>query len=193
MFKVLFDPIFKIQYKNRQILAYYNHWIYSFQIGEQTKDKNHYSLEGEIITLDNLHECEKQNDYLVSRLQKYLVEQKEYVQGFLFRDKNKEVVGFIWVMYAGGNEFQYRVRRTKAFIYDVCVFESYRGKGICGKMFEVLFEYLKSQKGIDQVSLAVRKNNHRALKAYNKIGGHISCSRRFIQLARKYNIPYYSV
>ena len=122
----------------------------------------------------------------------YLENQEKFVDGFICYDKDNVPLGFMWVMYNGGNEFQYRVRKTDVFIFDVLVFETARGKGVCSKMFQYVFKYLRG-KGIKSVRLGVRKNNINAMRAYDKIGGKKVCSRSFIQIFRRYNIPYFSV
>lgn len=185
------NPIFSISFKNRQIIAFYNHWICSFCL---TGNKVHFddSLIVKKINYDNLDECNGQKDFYVGRMKGYLENQSMYTEGFLFY-KNDEPAGFVWVMYPGGNEFQYKVRKTDAFIFDVSVFEKFRGEGICGKMLLYLFNYLEIEKNAKEVKLAVRKNNVNAIRAYKKAGGVFVRSCRFFQIARRFNIPYYTV
>ena len=95
-------------------------------------------------------------------------------------------------MYQGGNEFQYRVRKTDAFVFDVYVSPDLRGRGICGQMFKYVFQILK-EKNRKMVALGVRANNESAIKAYKKLGGDFRKRKRFVQLFRRFNIPYYVV
>lgn len=187
-------PIFSVSINKRQVLAFYNHWICGFNLldNKVTSYNPNRGISIVRINEDNIGDCLLQTDFYVGRMKNYLHNQSEYTDGFLFY-KNNVPVGFIWVMYPGGNEFQYRVRRSQAFIFDVCVYKEYRGQGLCGEFMSLVFKYLKEEKGLIEVKLAVRKNNINAIRAYKKAGARIVGSCRFIQIARKYNIPYHKV
>lgn len=193
MFSFSFYPVPSFSIKKRQIFAFYNHWIFTFDINKLNNSFCYpQDIKAEKITLDNIEKCYLQNDFFVGRLEQYLKEQSHYVDGFLFY-KDNTPVGFLWVMYQGGNEFQYRIRNTDSFLFDACVFPEYRGQGICGIMFHYVFSYLKYEKKCQTASWGVRKNNISAIKSYKKLGGCIVGSRKFIQVVRKYNFPYYKI
>ena len=185
-------PVLSFFIKNRQILAYYNHFIFKFDLLKYSPTRCDRSISAIRICDDNISYCYNQNDFYVGRMIGYLHTQAKYTEGFLFY-KDGVPVGFIWVMYSGGNEFQYRVRNTPAFLFDLCVFEEFRGQGICGTILSHIFNYLKNDKKLKEVQLAVRKNNHKAIRAYQKAGGIIIRSCGFLQIVRKYNLPYHKV
>ena len=67
-------------------------------------------------------------------------------------------------MHKGGNEIQYRIRNIDAFIFDAFVSESYRGKSFVGEMIKCLAD--KELADNIKMYLAVRTDNHSAIKAY---------------------------
>ncbi len=189
------NPTFQISVCNRRLITLYRHWIYEFDIHEVASNSDTYDeqqLRFEKISPKTLPVLKQQNEFSVDRMSSYLLNQEKYVEGFICYDKENRLLGFMWVMYPCGDEFQYRVRETDAFIFDVFVFDSARGKGVCGKMLQYVFQYLDRKKKVS-ARLGVRKNNASAIRAYEKIGGRKVYSRSFIQLFRKYNMPYYSV
>ena len=139
------------------------------------------------ISLENVELCIK-GDFSMERMQKYLQEKGDETEGFLFFDGD-EPVGYLWIMYKGGNHFQYRVRNIEALIYQIEVFPEFRGQGICGIMMCQAFEYLKTHKDINEAYWSVRNNNESALKAYNKLDANQVGRRRFFRIL-KINIPY---
>ena len=186
------EEVYSIYYAKRQLYAFYKHYIYSFDL-TNIKPRMPDDIKVERITPDNVSLCER-GPYHVPRMIKYLKEQPDFVDGFLFFDKiSGKLLGFRWIMYKGGNEFQYRIRKTDAFFFDDYVVEECRGRGIYGKMYQWLFHYLKYEKGCKNACLAVRRNNKSAIRADEKAGGIITAKPNFIQIFRRYNIPYYKV
>lgn len=183
---------FSIRFNRRELYAYYDHYVMNFDISGIEHKQLEDCWVAERITEANIDYCENEA-FSVNRMKRYMKEQPEYVDGFLFfNSKTEEPAGFVWVMYPGGNEFQYRIRRIDAFLFDVFVFPEYRGRNLCGQMFQYIFEILN----IDEkkaVSLGVRTDNKSAIRAYKKAGGVVKSRKRYIQLCHRYNIPYYTV
>ena len=141
---IKFNPTFQINVRNRRLLTFYRHWIYEFNIHEVAKPIDvcgEHQLRFEKISQETLPVLKQQNEFSVGRMLSYLLDQEKYVDGFICYDAENQPLGFMWVMYPGGNEFQYKVRETDAFIFDVFVFDAARGKGVCGKMFQYVFQY----------------------------------------------------
>lgn len=183
---------FSIRYRNRELYAYYDHYLMYFDLRDINKVSASNSWSVERITEDNIDACTNET-FSVGRMKRYLREQSQYVEGYLARcKKSGKPAGFMWIMYPGGNEFQYRVRRVDAFIFDVYVFSEYRGRGLCGQMFQHVFELLRNNSK-SVAALGVRTDNQSAIQAYQKAGGVIKSRRRYIQLCHRYDIPYYSV
>lgn len=111
---------------------------------------------------------------------------------FILKDKNSpKGIGILSVMYNGGNELEYRIKKIDAFIYNVMIDESVRGRGYAGVMINKLGAYLKG-KGINEAYLAVSTDNQGAIRAYQKVGFETVAEKRFIR-ALKRNIPYYEL
>ena len=191
-FEIRKDP-FQLRFHDRQLFALYDHFLTYFDLSKANEAfEMDPGLTVEPVNLDNVDDCENES-FWVERMKRYLQEQPDYVNGFIFRDTvTTKPVGFLWVMFPGGNEFQYKVRKVDAFLFDVYVSPESRGCGICGKMFQYMFAYLKLR-GVVTVALGVRVKNKSAIRAYEKQGGILKERRRFIQFFRRYNFPYYTV
>lgn len=130
--------------------------------------------------------------YSVKLQKKIISENAGNCDTFLLIDKKTNAtLGIISVMYNGGNELEYRIRRIDAFVYNVKIDESYQGKGYVSIMLQYLGQYLLG-KGIKDVYLAVSTDNNNAIKAYSKNGFTIVDEKWFIRFL-KHNYPYYSL
>lgn len=109
--------------------------------------------------------------------------------GFYYTDKETETpVGTIWVMFSGGNEVEYKIRNIGAFIFNVYVKTEYRGRGIARELLNIATGEVGSR-GIKKCYLAVRTDNHSAIRAYHKYGFTTVDEKRFLRVLGK-NIPY---
>lgn len=178
--------------KSRQIFAFYNHWLMQYS-SIQYKEIGVEGVSCEKINNSNIDLCKRQTIFPVSIMEGYLKKHSKFVDGFLFKKGDQDVVGFVWVMYKGGNESQYRVRHCDALVFDVYVDEKMRGKGLCGFMLSCIIKDLKEKRGVNTIRLSVRKNNYSAINAYIKNGWEIIGARKFVQFFRRKNIPYYSI
>ena len=100
-----------------------------------------------------------------------------------------ELLGTLSVMYRGGNELEYRIRRIDAFIYNLAVPEAHRGRGIAGEMLRQVFDIL-ADRGCSDVYLAVSADNASAIRAYEKAGFEVVGTKSFVRTL-KINIPYH--
>lgn len=183
---------FSIRINNRELYAFYDHYLMYFDLCNKENVELSSEWLFEKITEANIDNC-KNETFSVGRMKRYLKEQSQFVEGFLARNMNTGTpAGFLWIMYPGGNEFQYRVRRVDAFLFDVYVFPEFRGKGLCGQLLYYVFDHLKENMK-KTVALGVRTDNNSAIRAYQKAGGIIKSRRKYIQLCHRYDIPYYSV
>lgn len=187
-------PYLSFEVLGRQVAGLYNHYIYRFDLDSLDMNKSETGapeITARHINLDCLYLCEH-STFAVREMRQYLTKQEQFVDGFLFVNSNQELLGYLWVMYRGGNENQYRVRNSEAFLFDIYVSEAHRGKGICGCMLKWMFLFLR-EKHIKLVRLAVRTNNTSAIKAYEKAGGLREKQSCFVQFFRRFNVPYYKV
>ncbi len=127
----------------------------------------------------------------VSNLKRLISANGSLCEGFIFCEPDGTKAGTIWVMYKGGDDLEYRIRNTEAYIFDVYVKESCRGKGYAGMMIRLLMEYLH-QKGISSAVLAVSVKNKSAIRAYEKTGFQTVDTLTFMRLL-KVNIPYHTL
>jgi len=75
--------------------------------------------------------------------------------------KTGEAVGFVW--------FKVDEAKKSAFLYDILIHETYRGKGYGKKTMELLETKLRRM-GITQLGLHVFGHNHVAIQLYKKQG-----------------------
>lgn len=127
----------------------------------------------------------------VKNLELLVQKNNEKCEGFVLSDEAGKSVGTIWVMYKGTDDLEYRIRNIDAYIFDVYVNSSYRGKGYAGEMIRQLMEYLRAE-NIDSAHLAVSTKNDKAIRAYEKAGFSTVHDRSFARVL-KINIPYYKL
>ncbi len=176
---------FTIKLRNHNFFVFNDYIIYRANFNDISKSNA--NLDMRKISSDNVELCSK-GDFSMARMRKYLKEKVGETEGFLFFNGD-EPVGYLWIMYRGGNHFQYRVRNIDALIYHIEVFPDFRGNGICGLMMRQTFEYLQSKRNITCAYWSVRKNNISAIRSYDKLGATQVKRKRFIRLL-KINIPY---
>lgn len=179
---------FTIKLLNHNFFVFNDYIIYRADFSTITRAEVQFEMRK--ITLDNMDLCSK-GDFSMARIRKYLEEKAKETEGFLFFDGGNPV-GYLWIMYKGGNHFQYRVRDIDALIYQIEIFPEFRGHGACGHMMQQTFEYLQTQKNINDACWSVRKNNKSAIRAYDKLGAKQVDRRRFLRVL-KVNIPYCKV
>lgn len=109
---------------------------------------------------------EKEN--AIARTRKYFDEllpddlnTKEHKIFTVYKDEYK--VGTLWV-----RVFE-KSHALRAFVYDIELFEEFRGQGIGTQTMEALNEYCKEM-GVDTINLHVFGHNKRALSVYEKVG-----------------------
>lgn len=117
-----------------------------------------------------------------------MIENKAYNNTFILR-RNNENLGIVSVMFKKGNELEYRIRGIDAFIYNVFIKEKYRKKGYAKLMLNLVFLKL-IEKGLNDVYLAVSRDNYEAIELYKKLNFKIIKNKTFIRTLRC-NLPYY--
>lgn len=145
-------------------------------------------LTTEAVSEDNLHYL-KGSDFNYNTMHHYIVDKTEPAEGFVtFTKDTHEPVGFIWLMYKGGSEAQYRIRNIDAFGFYFFVFPKFRGNQYIEYFIYNMLKYLKTKK-IEKLYASVRKNNAAALRAYEKAGMKIEAPKKFYRFI-KWRIPY---
>lgn len=183
-----------ISIKGKNILYYYQHFI--MQLNHNAMAKKSFKIDGmqlqkKIITVDNVSLL-KNSGFSIEIMKKYLQKQADKVKGFYFYNvSSDEIVGYLFFMVQGGNEIQYKVRTTDIFIFDVYVFEQFRGKGIAGYMISSILNDIEQYEK-KKICLAVRIENESAIRAYKKMAFEVIDCKKFIRVC-KINIPYHKV
>lgn len=178
---------FTIKLFGRCLLVYTDHYIVNFSLNKLTYRQPPFEVHYEKADLENVDDCSR-SPFNLNRMKNYLAELPDLVDGYIFYKDDKTPIGCAWVMYRGGNEFQYRVRNVDALGFHFSVFDEYKGQGLIGYMIYCLLTELK-EKGIDNMYCGVRINNTSAIKAYMKIGADIVGEKRFFRIAG-IRIPY---
>ena len=137
--------MFNIKLFNKNILTIYRHHIMSaacrdvLLLAPQPAEEE---LEMKRITRNNIKDCIG-GSFNVDIMTAYMESQEENVEGFVFSKKESgKTVGYVWVMYRGGNEIQYRIRHIDAFIFDLCVMPEHRGQGHSKRILAMTADYL---------------------------------------------------
>ncbi|MBR5948719.1 MAG: GNAT family N-acetyltransferase [Clostridia bacterium] len=177
----------------KNIFAVYSHYIMRITASSAARsdDEGNYSLKSlNLSEFDSKLLCG--STLGVPALKRLSGSNGENCEGFVLTScSSDETLGTIWLMYRGGNDIEYRIRNIDAYIFDVFVSPSERGKGIAGIMIAKIMNHLKEQ-GIDSAYLAVSKKNTSAIKAYRKSGFEI-CSEKAFARVLKVNIPYHKL
>lgn len=95
---------------------------------------------------------------------KLLPEGKSSPDQYLFTIRNgSEICGYLWYAMIGASD------NRKAFLYDIIIEESVRGKGI-GRMAMRLLEAQALHTGAKSICLHVFGGNERAIRLYQSLG-----------------------
>ena len=121
-----------------------------------------------------------------------LMKREDGCRGYYFLDdESGESVGTLWVMLPPGDELEYRIRGTDAYLFNIYVRREFRGRGIAGQMLRGAVRRM-ARDGVHSCCLAVGVRNKPAIRAYEKFGFVMSGRRRFLRVAGK-NLPYHSL
>ena len=165
-----------------------DHYLISFSLDDFSMVFSEDLLKEEIITEESLHYL-KRAEFNYNIMKKYIIDKTDPVDGFLYFDKElNQPVGCIRVMYQGGNEVQYRIRKIDAFGFYFDVFPEFRGNRYIEFFIYSMLKHLEA-KGITKLYASVRKNNIAALKAYKHAGMKIEAEKKFYRFI-KWRIPY---
>lgn len=169
----------------KNVLATFCHHIMSLSFDNATSFQSNLDL----VRVTEKSEEMIDGPYSIRTAKKIVSANKGYCDVFVASDVNGHKIGTISVMYRGGNDIEYRIRNIDAFIYNVFVDTEFRGNGYAGDMIRILMQHLYG-KGINKAYLAVSTNNHKAVRAYEKVGFVTEKDLRFVRVL-KINIPYW--
>lgn len=157
-----------------------------------TSGRYYSDLKTENFDVDNLiirqlqpHEYQILNDFLYEAIfvpkgtekpPKDIINQPElqvYVKDFgqlrgdyaMVAEDNGKIVGVCWARIM--NDYGHLDDQTPSLA--ISLYQNYRGRGLGTKLTIALLKLLKA-KGYQRVSLSVQKENHRAIKMYQKVG-----------------------
>lgn len=100
------------------------------------------------------------------------------VEGFLLRDKDFNIYGYIWIMYGkiyeGNTGFSKKLEKDEAYIYDIYIYDKFRGQGLGKSMVKEILIYLFN-KDIKRIYYFVNNLNKLSIKlainlGFNKCG-----------------------
>ena len=168
----------------KNVISFFCHYIMSMSYDEM--ELGDVSLSIELVTYNS--EDMIDGTLKTHVLKKIVSRNKGFCDVFVFKNHQSRVVGTVSVMYKGGREIEYKVKKIEAFIFNVYVKEAFRGNGYAGEMIKLVMEYLH-EKSINEVYLAVSNNNNSAISAYKKIGFKIRLQSFFVRIL-KINVPY---
>lgn len=170
----------------RNIFTYFNHIIMEIRRERLVCDCEHKEL---IVKEMNEDVFEDMKTSEFGDLQARTLKNK-YPDKFcgLALYSGNDICGYICGLKPVSREAQYRIENCEFFVKFVFVYEQFRGERIASKLFEELFKNLEE----NSLTLAVRKNNISAIKAYRRIGGESVFKKKFFRVL-KLNIPYHKV
>ncbi len=114
-----------------------------------------------------------------------------HVEGYYFADQEGRQVGSCWVMWKGGDEKLYKVRKTDGFLFRLEVDEEHQGKGYSKMILDHMFRIIETH-DLKKVTLVCAVKNEKALHLYESIGMKKTGRRIFIRVL-DHNVPYYSL
>ncbi len=175
-----------VQLFGKNIISYFKHHIMALSY----ENRNDIKMD---LVMESVTDCtEKMIDgpYSINMASRIVKRNKGKCEVFVFYYCGVEV-GTLSVMYKGGNDIEYKIRNTDAFIYNVSTLEKYRGRGYAVVMINMLMDYLHNN-SINTVYLAVSTNNTSAIRCYQKAGFVKKYDSSFIRVL-KINIPYKTI
>ena len=179
VFYVRWDYVFGINIFSKCVFSVANHYIISFK----TEDYNNIhdpviKVSLQKITRDNVKNIGSES------IKYYLNEHPKISEGFYLRTEDNKPVGHVGILYNGGTRLAFHLKTIDALLFDVFICEDFRRKGLCEYMIKRVLQYLHDEKHIDKAYLAVRRNNHPARRAYDKIGGKIESRKISIRVCK---------
>ena len=176
----------KIRINNKIIFETFHHNI--FELDLKKHDINISSLKMNEITENNIEEV---GNAIGNTTKKWIKNKYPYVKGFFFTDAMHNNVGSCWIMFKGGNEKLYKVRKHESLIFRLGVEEKYRGLGYSKEILNSVVYYLKT-KDINNTCLDCSTKNHIANNLYMSFGFKKIKRIFFVRLFNR-NIPYFSL
>lgn len=173
---------------NKRLVHFYHHYIMGVSVDEFQKLCKE-PLTCKLISEEDLVIIER-GDFAIANMRKYLTNDKEYAEGYLFFIDG-EPVGYLWIVKKGGNELSYKIKTFDAFLSCVCVFKEYRGRNIANGMIEYIVKKMRAN-SMTSLGLGVNTDNAPAIAAYIKAGFSVIAERKYPRVFRK-NLPYYSI
>lgn len=175
----------KIKIDNKTIFETFNHYIFEFNSKnfDDCNDIRKIEINKENIDVD----C----NAVGNTTRKWILDKYENVKGYYFLNEEFKIVGSCWVMFKGGDEKLYKVRKHDAMIFRLNVYEEYQKKGYGKRIMQKIISDLESNEKYS-ICLACSKKNVPALNLYKKLNGKIVEHHFFIRIFNK-NIPYYVI
>lgn len=173
----------KIKAKGKIIFETFIHDVY--EIGVAPSDESH-ELEAHRIEKENLDQVK---DAVGNTTRRWIMEDYPFAEGYYFTDKNGDQVGSCWVMFKGGDEKLYKIRKHDSFIFRLEVDPAYRGKGYAKQIMKMMFQIIAG-KGLHDTCLVCATKNEVASGLYAGLGMNKTGKRVFVRLFGK-NIPYH--
>lgn len=110
---------------------------------------------------------EKLPDMMTNSVEK-MKEEKEYFRGFVARDENKNLLGYVTYFFA-----YYTWVGKSLYMDDLYVRDKYRGKGVGSSLINKVISFAKEQK-CNRLRWQVSNWNHPAISFYERLGAEIN-------------------
>ncbi len=176
----------KIRLFNKVIVEGFDHYVYSIDTDHKIVDHN--VLTYKKITKENMDEA---GAAIGNTTGKWILNDYPFARGYIFYDPQGHQVGSCWLMFKGGDEKLYRIRKSDSFIFRLEVDEAYQGKGYSKMIMDHMLKIASAQ-GAKNVCLVCARKNSKAVNLYEKIGMKRSERKIFFRVFDR-NIPYYEL
>lgn len=179
--------IFVIKIFGKNILTYYNHYIMELCTQRPAKVNTDLDVVFKEIMDEDMEALKEIGGFDMTYIQHLKRKYNEKIFG-VGAYVSGEIVGYAWLCQKGCRDRQYIIKHTDFYIFDAFVSEKFRGHNLAPAILWELVEKCAEGQQESKICLAVRKNNHSAIKSYKKLGFEIVKSKRFIRVL-KLNIP----
>lgn len=119
---------------------------------------------------------EKVPEMMTNSVEK-MKEEKEYFHGFVARDENENILGYVTYFFA-----YYTWVGKSLYMDDLYVRDEYRGKGVGSNLINKVISFAKEQK-CNRLRWQVSNWNHPAISFYENLGAEINKTEMNCDLA----------
>lgn len=176
----------KIKLFGKSVLETFDHYVLELDLNSFEPIKSDLKM----IRLDKEH-IEEAGNAIGKTTRKWIENDYPYAEGYRFLNSEDKQIGSCWVMFEGGDEKLYKIRKCQSYIFRLEVDEEYRGHGYSKMIMSDMVNAIKGH-GLDKMCLTCATKNTKALNLYKGIGMKIKDRKIFVRVF-DHNLPYYSL